>query len=100
MQILFEVSWTSKTLIPAKDSFQEQGRRLELQILDSSRLAYDKLLLNIEWSVWWYIIQPPSQAAQSMFTFLKTVHLNPGPRNVGQVVGESEWSRRSRRSRL
>eukprot|EP00435_Cladocopium_sp_Y103_P035985 s851_g9.t1 len=33
-----------------RDSLQEQGRRLELQILDSSRLAYDKLLLNIEWT--------------------------------------------------
>lgn len=72
-----------------RDSFQEQGRRLELQILDSSRLAYDKLLLNIEWSVWWYIIQPPSQAAQSMFTFLKTVHLNPGWNEWTDLLAEA-----------
>lgn len=52
--------------------------RLQLQITDSSKAAYEKLLLNIEWSVWWYIIQPPTHAVQFMFSLLKTVPMNGG----------------------
>ena len=81
MYIYLMLEWSrahGETLNLFKDSLDEQKERLDLQILDSSRLAYNKLLLNIEWSVWWYIIQPPSQAAQFMFTYLKTVPLNPG----------------------
>ena len=68
----------AETLNLFKDSLQEQGMRLQLQIGDSSKAAYQNLLLNIEWSVWWYIIQPPTHAVQFMFSLLKTVPMNGG----------------------
>ena len=46
--------------------------------METSRSASERLLLNIEWSVWWYIVQPPSQAALFMFSFLKTIPMDLG----------------------
>ena len=62
----------------AQDSLHDQGISLHSHIAESSHAAYDFLLLNIEWSVWWFVVQPPSQAVQFMFGLLKTVPMDVG----------------------
>lgn len=63
----------------AQESLNSQSSRLNQQILEASNTSYRQLLLKIEWTVWWYIIQPPSQSAQFMFSLLKMMPMQPGP---------------------
>jgi len=80
------MQWSSahaETLSLLSDSLHDQGISLHSHIAESSHAAYDFLLLNIEWSVWWFVVQPPSQAVQFMFGLLKTVPMD---------VGWTQWS--------
>ena len=63
---------------PTEGSLHDQGKMLQEQLIETSRSAAERLLLNIEWSVWWYIVQPPSQATLFLFSFLKTIPMDLG----------------------
>lgn len=95
MYIYLMVEWTAAhddTLELFNESLNSQSSRLNQQILEASNTSYRQLLLKIEWTVWWYIIQPPSQSAQFMFSLLKMMPMQPGWEHWADVLATAAWT--------
>lgn len=72
------LTWQSvnmETVVDFQASLDEQGTELHRLVHDASVASYHELLVNIEWSIWWFVTEQPSKAVQALYSSLK---LEPG----------------------